>query len=82
MDLDWSFGVTASSDDCNRIGKTYIQLKLSIEEDNINDNEQNKQNRKTIFLELSVEQFYKFLASLEKCRTFLDLVDPRPVKSN
>lgn len=69
IDLDWSFGVTAASDDCDHVGKTYLQLKLTIDDD--------ASGAKDIFLELSLDQFYQFLASLEKCRTFLDFVSPR-----
>ena len=69
IDLDWSFGVTAASDDCDHVGKTYLQLKLTVDEDHTGP--------KDIFLELSLDQFYQFLASLEKCRTFLDFVSPR-----
>lgn len=69
VDLDWSFGVTASTDDLDHVGKTFLQLKLTI------DSEQD--GRKTHFLEMSVDQFYQFLASLEKCRSFLDFVAPR-----
>jgi hypothetical protein len=68
IDLDWNFGVTASSDDSDHVGKTYLQLKLTIDEgDNIH---------KVLFLELTLEQFYKFLASMEKCRSYLDFVNP------
>lgn len=69
VDLDWSFGVTASTDELDHVGKTFLQLKLTI------DSEQD--GRKTHFLEMSVDQFYQFLASLEKCRSFLDFVAPR-----
>src|SRR5436189_77867 len=68
VDLDWSFGVTASSDDCDHVGKTYLQIKLTIDD--------GESGRKDLFLELSLEQFYQFLASLEKCRSFLDFVSP------
>jgi hypothetical protein len=67
-DLDWSFGVTSASDDCDHVGKTYLQLKLTID---------HKDEPKDVFLELTLDQFYQYLASLEKCRTFLDFVSPR-----
>lgn len=69
VDLDWSFGVTAASDDCDHVGKTFLQLKLTIQ--------QEKEGLRVIFLELSLDQFYQFLASLEKCKTYLDFVSPR-----
>jgi hypothetical protein len=69
IDLDWSFGVTAASDDCDHVGKTFLQLKLTVE--------QEREGRRVIFLELSLDQFYQFLASLEKCKSYLDFVSPR-----
>lgn len=67
VDMEWTFGVTAASDDCDNVGKTYLQLKLILEGEN---------GRKTIFIELSLDQFYQFLASMEKCRSYLDYVSP------
>lgn len=48
IDLDWTFGVTAASDDMDQVGKTFIQLKLTV-----NDGGDSK---KFIFMELSLEQ--------------------------
>lgn len=66
LDLDWSFGVTASSDDCDQVGKTYLQVKVKVDtgSDGIRD----------IFFEMTLEQFYVFLAELEKCKSFLDAI--------
>ena len=69
VDLDWSFGVTAASDDCDHVGKTFLQLKLTIQQEH--------DGLRVIFLELSLDQFYQFLASLEKCKSYLDFVIPR-----
>lgn len=69
VDLDWSFGVTASTEELDHVGKTFLQLKLTVDSE--------RDGRKTHFLEMSVDQFYQFLASLEKCRSFLDFVAPR-----
>lgn len=68
IDLDWSFGVTAASDDCDHVGKTFLQIKLTVD--------RGAEGHKAIFMELSLEQFYQFLASLEKCRSYLDYVNP------
>lgn len=68
VDMDWSFGVTAASDDCDHVGKTYLQLKLTIDKGG--------EGLEDVFLELSLEQFYQFLASLEKCKSYLDYVSP------
>lgn len=69
IDLDWAFGVTAASDDCNHVGKTFLQIKITTIES------QGKLN--VTFFELSLDQFYQFLASLEKCRSYLDFVNPK-----
>eukprot|EP00981_Chlorochromonas_danica_P002055 scaffold420_cov169-Ochromonas_danica.AAC.15 len=69
IDMDWTFGVTASSDDCDHVGKTFLQLKLVLEQQN--------NERRTVFMELTLDQFYQFLASLEKCKSFLNYVSPR-----
>ena len=65
IDLDWSFGVTASSNDCDQVGKTFLQLKLTLDEGGI---------PKQVFMELSLEQFYQFLAQMENCKAYLDFV--------
>lgn len=67
VDLDWSFGVTAATDDCDHLGKTYLQLKMTVDMEN---------GRKDIFMELSLEQFYQFLAAMEKCKSYLDYLNP------
>jgi hypothetical protein len=67
VDMDWVFGVTASSDDCDHVGKTFLQLKLTL---------QNSDGKQTVVMELTLDQFYQFLASLEKCKSYLDYVSP------
>lgn len=66
VDLDWSFGVTASSNECNQVGKTFLQLKLTIRQE---DNE-----LKDVFMEMTIEQFYHFLSEMEKCKSYIDLM--------
>jgi len=67
VDMDWVFGVTASSDDCNHVGKTFLQLKLTLSGD---------KGLKIVVIELSLDQFYQFLASMQKCKSYLDYVMP------
>lgn len=67
VDMDWIFGVTASSDDFNHVGKTFLQLKLTLA---------SSEGSKVVLIELSLEQFYQFLASMEKCKSYLDYVLP------
>ena len=64
LDIDWNFGVTFGSSDDQNVGKTYLQLKLVIDE-GIN-------GVRTHFIELSIDQFYQLLATLESCKEYLD----------
>jgi len=67
VDMDWSFGVTAASSDCTDAGKTFLQMRLTLL-DRATDSTRN------VFLELSLEQFYHFLAQLEGCKTAIDIL--------
>jgi hypothetical protein len=69
VDMDWVFGVTAASDDCDHVGKTFLQLKLVLEGSGGG-------GRRTVVMELTLDQFYQFLASMEKCKSYLDYVSP------
>ncbi len=71
VDMDWIFGVTASSEDCNNVGKTFLQLKLTLHNSSEGTN--------IVVIELSLDQFYQFLASMEKCKSYLDYVSPQAV---
>lgn len=66
VDMDWSFGVTAASSDAEQVGKTYLQLRLTIDEQS--------QGMRVYFVELSVDQFYSFLAALEAAKQYLEFV--------
>ncbi|XP_078032554.1 COMM domain-containing protein 7 [Augochlora pura] len=63
--VSWRFGVTAASNESDNIGKSFLQLKLDLEEDG-------KGN--TVFVEMTISEFYKFLHDLEKAKTDLDLL--------
>lgn len=65
IDMDWSFGVTASTDDCDQVGKTFLQLKLTLE------NGGGEGGHSVHFLELGLDQFYHVLATLEFVSSFL-----------
>lgn len=65
VDMDWVFGVTASSDTCNEVGKTYLQLKLTFDQNVGNGG-------KNMHLEMTVDQFFAFLSSMEQCKQFLE----------
>lgn len=65
VDLDWNFGVTASSDECVNVGKIFIQLKLTVSRQGHLENE---------FVELTVDQFYALLGKLEQCKSYIDSI--------
>jgi COMM domain containing 7 len=65
IDMDWSFGVTASTDDCDQVGKTFLQLKLTLE------NGGREGGHSVHFLELSLDQFYHLIGTLEFVASFL-----------
>lgn len=72
VDLDWSFGVTASTSDMDQSGTAFLQLKMTV--DKGDGSGSGGGGPKDVFLELSVDQFYSFLSSMEQCKRFLDLV--------
>ena len=64
VDVDWKFGVTASTSEDDKVGTSYLQLKITVE---------NKDKElKNVYLEMSLPQFYSFLHELEKAKTSLD----------
>ena len=64
IDMDWSFGVTASSDDCDQVGKTFLQLKLTLDRGD-------GSGTGTVLLELSLDQFFAFLSSMEFIQAYV-----------
>lgn len=78
LDMDWSFGVSAASDDCNHVGKTFLQLKLVLDDrsSTVKRSDDIHVRYRTVYIELSLDQFYQLLASLENCKAYLDMVSP------
>lgn len=66
VDMDWKFGVTASTDEAAEVGSTFLQLKLVVDRGN--------DERRDVFMELTVQQFYQFLAEMEKASSILDMM--------
>ena len=64
VDLDWRFGVTASSSEVAQVGATFLQLKLTIKD--------SKNENKNIYLELTLKQFFDFLHQMEKAKSTID----------
>ena len=63
VDMQWKFGVTASSDDAAQLGNTFLQLKLVTDKGS---------RLETSYMELSLPQFYEFMHEMEKCKASLD----------
>ena len=87
VNLDWSFGVTTATDEneevrirghiyfrhrCvhryiySQLNRTFLQMKLTIraEDGSLQDS----------FVELTVEQFYAFIAQMERARALMDAI--------
>jgi hypothetical protein len=58
-DIEWRFGVTASSSEMDRVGSTFLQMKLK------------RADKPVSNIELSLEQFYHFLGEMEKAEATL-----------
>ncbi|XP_011866049.1 PREDICTED: COMM domain-containing protein 7-like [Vollenhovia emeryi] len=65
LDISWRFGVTAASNDSDKVAKSFLQLKLCLDDNGKVRNE---------FIEMTIGQFYKFLHDLEKAKCNLDLL--------
>jgi len=57
--------VTAASNESDNVAKSFLQLKLCLENDG---------KVKNVFTEMTIGQFYKFLHDLEKAKCNLDLL--------
>ena len=64
--MEWKFGVTASSDELEKVGSTYLQLRLLTAKAGGGSDE--------VMLELTVEQFYEFLAQMERVKASVDFL--------
>mmetsp|Transcript_48897 Transcript_48897/g.72653 ORF Transcript_48897/g.72653 Transcript_48897/m.72653 type:complete len:208 (-) Transcript_48897:73-696(-) len=64
-DMQWKFGVTAASDEMRRVGSTFLQLKLTVGKG---------ESKQRVNLEMTLPQFYDFLAQMEKVRSTMDFV--------
>ncbi|CAH1782490.1 unnamed protein product [Owenia fusiformis] len=63
VDMEWKFGVTAASSEVNKVGNTFLQLKLVINKGNKTENQ---------YMELTLPQFYSFLHEMEKAKASLE----------
>lgn len=65
VDMEWKFGVTAGTSDLTETGTCFLQLKLVLEKGG---------KRNNVLMEITLEQFYSFLSSLQKASAALDVV--------
>nr|XP_002128721.1 COMM domain-containing protein 7-like [Ciona intestinalis]XP_002128739.1 COMM domain-containing protein 7-like [Ciona intestinalis] len=63
VDMEWKFGVTASSSELHRVGACYVQLKMIVTKGTKTEN---------VLMELTLPQFYNFLHEMEKAKLNLD----------
>ena len=59
-DIDWRFGLVAASKSMDQVGNTFLQMKIK------------RANQETVNVELTLEQFYSFLSSMEKAESTLN----------
>ena len=77
VDMEWTFGVTAASNEIEAVGGTYLQLKLVIDKgvgDGGGDAGDASKRTEDVRMELTLPQFYEFLASMEQAKTYLDFL--------
>ncbi|WZN67078.1 COMM domain-containing protein [Chloropicon roscoffensis] len=65
VDFEWRFGVTASTSEVQQVGRTFVHLKLVLEDPTVGD-------RDVRTIELSVEKFYQLLSQLEQAQGQLE----------
>ena len=58
--LDWKFGVTASSDELQAVGSTFVLVRLKVAP------KEGSGETRVVPMELTLPQFYSFLHELEK----------------
>ncbi|XP_041348825.1 COMM domain-containing protein 7-like isoform X3 [Gigantopelta aegis] len=63
VDMEWKFGVTASSSELDKVGNTFLQLKLVIS---------TGIGTRNTYMELTLPQFYSFLHEMEKAKASLE----------
>jgi len=61
---EWRFGITAANKDLKNVGTTWMQLKLVLDR---GDGQKSYE-----YVEMTLPQFYEFLATMEKAKAQLD----------
>ncbi|CAK9812704.1 COMM domain-containing protein 7 [Anthophora retusa] len=65
LDVSWRFGVTAANSESDNVGRSFVQLKLNLEECG---------KARDVFVEMTISEFYQFFHDLEKAKCDLDLL--------
>lgn len=65
LDMQWRFGVTAANNEIRHLGSTFLQMMLTLDMGNA---------EKQVRLELTLPQFYEFLAQMEKAKAMCDFL--------
>uniref|UniRef100_A0AAZ3RFR7 COMM domain-containing protein n=2 Tax=Oncorhynchus TaxID=8016 RepID=A0AAZ3RFR7_ONCTS len=63
VDMEWKFGVTVGTSELQKVGNTFLQLKLVIRKGNSTEN---------VYMELTLPQFYNFLHEMERAKASMD----------
>jgi len=63
---EWRFGITIGNKELREVGTTYLQLKLILD--------RGDGQRKEEYVELSLPQFYEFVATMDKAKAQMDFL--------
>jgi COMM domain containing 7 len=66
VDMQWKFGVTAATEEVEHVGSSHLQLKLVMDK--------GSGSRENVVLEMSLPQFYEFLAQMERAAAYVDVI--------
>ena len=66
IDIEWKFGVTASSSELSKVGNCFIQLNLKLDKGN--------NVRENVIMELTLQQFYQFLQQMQTASRHADAI--------
>lgn len=63
-DMKWRFGVTTSNTEKDKVGAAFMQFKFVLDKGN--------GNKENVHMEMTLPQFYEFVAQMEKAKSQLD----------
>lgn len=65
LDMEWRFGITVANKELHNVGSTFLQVKLTLDKGN-NQNDE-------VFMELTLPQFYQLLREMERAKSTLEV---------